>query len=139
MHVRRAKEYPPHSDRNESERHFHRSKRSRSLLWVFHAPETSLESQEQSVIGAPKDEYPIRSMPKAAQNHGEEKVSVGCKASSSTSAERNVEVVPQPLAERDMPSLPEIGDGGGLVGRVEVLRKPDVHHSRKSHCHVRIP
>ena len=50
--------------------------------------------------------------------------------------ERRKEVVPQPRGEGDVPAAPEVGEGVGLVGGVEVLGDGKAEHEANADGHV---
>lgn len=51
-------------------------------------------------------------------------------------AEGNVEVILEPIAERDMPAFPEAGSIGGLVRGIEVLGKVKTHEHRYANGYI---
>ena len=53
-------------------------------------------------------------------------------------AKGDVEVVLQPAAQADVPSLPEVGTVLGFVGRVEVARQVEAHEQRQADGNIRV-
>ena len=80
------------------------------------------ESQSDDEEGGPdasgKDE---------GDERNEDNPKVSAEGGVAITAQRNVEVGLQPLAQRDVPTLPEVAGVGGFVGRVEVLRQIESH------------
>ena len=59
-------------------------------------------------------------MPQAAQNHREHEIDVGACPALAIAAQGNIQIVPQPRRQRDVPSMPELGDAGGQVRSPEI-------------------
>jgi len=97
-----------------------------------------VQRQRRAVQRAPEDEADGGAVPQSAQQHRDEQVAVGAQFAFAVAAQRNVEVVAQPCGERDMPPPPEFGDGGRLVGGVEVLGEPESQQQGDADGHVRI-
>ena len=83
----------------------------------------AMKDQPRPVKRAPGDEGPRGAVPETTYEHREEEVAIGAEARAVVSAEGDVEVVAQPAREREVPAPPEVGDGDGGVGAVEVLRE----------------
>ncbi len=66
-------------------------------------------------------------MPQAPEGHGCHQVHIGPARALTVSAQRDVQIIPQPGGEADMPAPPEIA----WVGRK--IRIPEVHHDIESH------
>ena len=66
-------------------------------------------------------EGPAGAMPEADEEERDPQVDVGARRPLPRAAEREIEVVTQPGAERHVPAPPEVADARGLVGAVEVL------------------
>ncbi len=65
---------------------------------------------------APDYEGPVGSMPQAAEQHGQHQIPIGIPPAVPVSAERYIKVVPQPGAQADMPTAPEILKTGRKYG-----------------------
>ena len=89
-------------------------------------PEPGHEADEQGHAG-----HRQRGIEASRQDEGykcdEHYPEIGAEAGATVAAERDVQVVLQPLAERYVPAFPEIGRVGRLVGRVEVFGKIEAH------------
>ena len=95
-----------------------------------------------ALVGAveptPHHEGPRGTVPQAAEQHGEHEVAVGGRLGAPIAPEGDVEVVPQPTRERDVPAPPEVLDGQGRVGTVEVLREADAEQQGDADRDVRV-
>jgi hypothetical protein len=60
------------------------------------------------MVASPGNERPIRAMPQSAQQHGVHQVSVSEYLSSSSTSQRDIQVISQNGRERDMPAPPKI-------------------------------
>ena len=74
----------------------------------------------RAVHAAPEHEVEARTVPKPAEEHGDDEVHVLPNLSLAVAAKRNVDVVAYPGRERDVPAAPKVGDAGAAVGGVEV-------------------
>ena len=88
------------------------------------------------MIGSPGNEVPSRPVPEAGEDEYCPKVDVETAGVHPVATQRNVEVVAHPTAQRDVPALPELGDGARDVGVVEVFRELKSHHPPQANGHV---
>ena len=95
-----------------------------------------VEAKEDAVDASPKDEVEGCPMPKTTQEHGHEEVEVLAELAVTVAAKGDVEVVLEPRGEADVPTAPKLGDGGGLVGAVEVLGELESEQEGNADCHV---
>ena len=100
--------------------------------------ELAMHDQVQSVQPAPQDEIPRGTVPQPAQQHRRHQIDVAPRLAVPVAAERDIDVLAQEPAQRDVPAAPEVGDVRGLVGTGEVQREPHVHHARQADRHVGI-
>ena len=77
-------------------------------------------------------------MPQATDKHREEVVEIHSELTMTVAAQRNIEVVAQPLRERYVPAVPKLGDILRLIGKVEVLRQRKAHDKGDTDSHVRV-
>jgi hypothetical protein len=103
---------------------------------VFQKP---VNRQCRSVQRAPDDVNPVGAMPQPAQQHRNHQVEVRAEFSFFIAAQRDVEVVAQPGGQRNMPPLPEVLDGDGLVRAPEVFGQLKPEQQRQTDRHVGIP
>ena len=97
-----------------------------------------VEAEEESMKRTPKDEVERGSMPESSKHHGHEEVEVLAHFAMTIAAKTDVEVVPEPAGEADVPASPEFGDGGGLVRTVEVLWELKAKQEGYTDSHVGI-
>ena len=69
-------------------------------------------------------------MPQASQHHRDHNVAHFLEATMPVPSQRNVEIVPEPARERNVPASPEIDHRGRRVGLQEVFRKAHAEHER---------
>ncbi len=79
----------------------------------------------------PHHELPRRAVPDAAEQHRQHQVAVGFHRSVPVAAERYVEVIAQPVRQRDVPALPEFAQPLGPVRLVEIGRKAEAEQRRQ--------
>ena len=85
---------------------------------------------------APDDERPVGAVPHAAEHHRRHQVDVRALLALPAAAEGDVQVVPQPGAEGQVPAAPELGDRRADVRVVEVLGEPEPDHQGQADRHV---
>ncbi len=77
-------------------------------------------------------------MPEPAQYEGRHEVQVNPGRGATIAAERNIEVIAQVAAERNVPPSPEILDIQCLVRRIEIDGQPDVEQQCRPDRHVTV-
>ena len=98
----------------------------------------SFQNEKKAVIEAPDDERPFRAVPQPAQQEDDHQIEIRPVRAGSASAERDIEIVPEPGGQRDVPAAPEFGDRLGDVGIVEIERKIDADHQAEADRHIRV-
>src|SRR5262249_20773715 len=83
-----------------------------------------------AVEGPPDEERPVRSMPEPADEEDDHEIEVPVPDRHAVSAERDVEIVPKPAGQGDVPPLPEVRDGIREVRPLEVGHEVDSHDFR---------
>lgn len=77
--------------------------------------------------GSEDDKRPIGAMPKARQDHGDEKI-LGCfPIAPSAATEGDVKIVAQPGAKTDMPATPEVLKAVREEGLAEIDHEMEAH------------
>src|SRR5207249_4217522 len=71
-------------------------RRRRRFLTAEETVDEALDREPGAVNAAPHDERPVRTVPQAAEQHGQHQVSIRLALALAAAAERNVEVVAQP-------------------------------------------
>src|SRR5882762_2004422 len=75
-------------------------------------------------------------MPDAGDEKGKKQISIGAERATLVSSEWNINVIPEPGGETDVPARPEIAETGGEVGIVEVQNQIEAHELRQAARHV---
>ena len=88
--------------------------------------------------GAPDCVAPGGSVPETPKEHDDEEVEVGATMPEPVTPERNVEVIPQPRGEGDVPAAPELGKTARNVGEIEVGRQLIAKETSGANCDQRI-
>src|SRR5579872_5605214 len=94
-------------------------------------PAALVDRQPAAVQRAPHHEFPRRAVPDATQQHRDHQIAVGFQPAVAIAAERFVEVVAQPGAERDVPALPELSEAQRAVGLVEIAWEAETAQRRQ--------
>src|SRR5262245_29936414 len=87
---------------------------------------------------APNHKSPVCPVPDAGNEKGTEQVPIRKPRPASVAAERNIDVVPEPRRQTDMPALPELAQTGREVRIIEVQNKIEPHELRHAAGHVRV-
>ena len=83
-----------------------------------------------AVCAAPEDEVPGGTVPETGKEEHDEEIE-GPEPGSRT-AEREVDIVSEPVRERAVPATPKVRDIDGGIRGGEVLCKPDAHATREA-------
>src|SRR5207248_1305834 len=112
---------------------------SRDLRPVKGGPlQLTRDHHAQRVEGSPDEEGPGRPVPDAGDEEGQKQVAIHVERAVFVSAERNINVVPEPGGKADVPARPEIPQSGGEVGIVEVQNQMKAHELRDAAGHIRV-
>ena len=87
---------------------------------------------------APQHKGPVGPVPKACGEKDDELVQIGAGRPLPVAPQGDVQIVPEPGAEGDVPPPPELLDGLGGVGQVEVLQKPEAEQPAQADGHVAV-
>ena len=85
---------------------------------------------------APEQEFQGPAVPDPAHGEGQHEVHILEKLPAPVSAQRNVDIVPEPCTQRDMPSSPEVFYGRGKIGMVKVTDHIDPHAPGRPAGHI---
>src|SRR5690606_37418766 len=116
-----AEDHPADHHQQEGEGPFQRVECARGGV---HA-QGAFDGQPGAVPGAPDDVGEVGAVPQTAQEHGEEQVAVSLESAATVAAQADVQVVPQPGGQADVPAPTELGDGLADVRLVEVLHEAE--------------
>ena len=94
--------------------------------------------QGKAVHRSPCHEVPRSTMPQSAHKHRQNQIDVSHELALAVSAKRDVDIIAQPTRQRDVPSVPELGNRRTLVRAVEVLRKVKSEQKSNSDSHIAV-
>src|SRR5699024_5824159 len=102
-----------------------------------HRPQQQLlQQQQETVIEAPEEEGPPGPVPDAGEHPDDHQVPGQLDLGAAAAAQGNIDVVPEPGAEGDMPAPPELGDAPGDIGVVEIDHKVKAQHGAQAPGHI---
>ena len=93
---------------------------------------------EKPLHGSPRHIGPVGPVPQAAQEKDQEGVQESSYPSPAASPKRDVHILDKETGQSHMPSLPQLLDRTGLVGRIKVCGQLDVEHFSKAKGHVAV-
>ena len=88
------------------------------------------------MIQSPADECPVGTMPQATDKEHDQGVADHFPTGTSASSQWEIDIIPEPGHQRDMPPAPELRDGARLIGEVEVAHQVDAKESCRTDGHV---
>ena len=97
-----------------------------------------LQGQEDEIVQAPQDKVPAGAVPHAGQKPHHQQVECLAGFSLPVAAQGDVHIVPEKAGQAHVPAPPEIGDGIGQIGVVEILFIAEAHHQAHADGHIRI-
>ena len=86
----------------------------------------------------PEHEGPVRPVPQAGAEEDEQTVQRGPSAAAAVAAEGEVQILPEPGGEGDVPLAPEVADGGRRIGEEKVLPDGKAEHPSHADGHVAV-
>lgn len=96
------------------------------------------EQNESKQHHAPEDKIPARPVPEAGEKPHDREREHRAGIAVSAAAERDVDIVAKPCAERDVPAAVELAHRARGVGQVKVARYRQREHLPEAHRHKRI-
>ena len=96
------------------------------------------DCKEHKKVKSPKNKVPRSAVPKTRKKPNNQKVSVCFKLAFSVAAERNVNIISEKRAQRNVPAPPKVRDGICNVGVVEILFEFEAYHIAHTDCHIGI-
>ena len=97
--------------------------------------EELFQSQKHEIVQAPADEVPVRAVPDAGEQFDDEQVEDLPLEALAVAAEGDIHILPEPAGQRHVPAPPELGDGPGDIGVVEVLGEIEAQHPAHADAH----
>src|SRR5437660_2550026 len=105
----------------EEDEHAELFRQPRHSLLVKGGPfQLARDHDSGRVENSPDDEGPGRTVPDAGDEEGEKQISISLERAVFVSAERNIDVIPEPGGDADVPARPEIAKTSGEIRIVEV-------------------
>ena len=95
--------------------------------------------QQNKVEQAPAQECPVRTVPDTGQRPDDEEIATPAQLRDAIAAQRNVDVVAELRAKRDMPASPEFRRTARDIRIVEVLCKSEAKHPPQANGHIAVP
>ena len=84
--------------------------------------------QQHKIVQPPADKVPVGAVPDAGQQLDDEQVEDLPPEALAVAAQGDIDILPEPAGQGHVPAAPELGDGGGDIGVVEVLGELEPHH-----------
>src|ERR1700722_264025 len=100
------------------------------------ANKNTVNRQKQAVAEAPDDEVHARAVPDAADRHSDDDVSIYASDADPRATQRYVDVIDQPVGQRNVPVPPEFSDVGAAVRPVKILRNLNAEETRRTDGNV---
>ena len=124
-----------HPAQNEAQACVHMPHPARGTFQLFQQ-ERLFQQQQYRVVHTPQHEVPAGAVPQAGEKPDDGDVQHLTAQPLAVAAQRNIDILPEPCGQADMPAPPELRDGAGFVGVVEVLQKPEAEQPPKADGHV---
>ena len=124
------------ADQNQQEGHgdIHHSRQ-----FLLQIPQEELFCQKQcSVVHAPCDEIPGSTVPETGEEPNDQNIADVFGGADPVAAQRNIHIIPEEGAKRNVPAAPELGDAFGNVGIIEILEEVETKHPAHADGHIRI-
>ena len=97
------------------------------------------KEQYNKIYKPPKYKGPVRPVPYAGQQPDDKKVQNPSGFFYTVSAQRNINIVSEPGAKRDVPSPPKVGNTAGNIWIVECLDEMETENLSQPYRHIGIP
>ena len=101
-------------------------------------PNKFLPHQPKAEPDAPYDKIPGCAVPKSGQQPDDCQIPDVLPTPAPAAPQRDIEVVPKPGGQRDVPSPPKIRQGCGDIRVVEVFGEMKAEHVTQPDCHIGI-
>ena len=90
--------------------------------------EQLFKGQQNKVVQAPADKVPVCTVPDAGEQLHHEQVEDLPLQALAVAAQRDIDILAEPAGKGHVPAPPELGDGAGDIGEVEVLGEIKAQH-----------
>ena len=131
--ILRAEEYPQNGNAKERHAPVHNVRES-----DVQPPPLVVHHESYTVHRAPEHERPACTVPESDNEHGNEQIAHLCPLPMAIAAERDIEVLTHPEAERHVPSAPEVDDAPRLIRRIEVHGEFQIEHKPQTDRHLTV-
>ena len=102
---------------------------SRNILWTADPTPCSTP---------PNNKGPICTVPDTTEQHGHKQITVCLSLTCSASAKRNINIIPKPGGQTNMPSTPKIRRILGKIQKIKILSQIKIQNFSNADCHVGI-
>ena len=108
-----------------------RAARERQFRIAVQRLPPAMRREPDAVPGAPDQKGPAGAVPQAADHHGDHEIQIGEDLPAGAQAgQREIEIIAQPVGERNVPATPKVGNVLGGVRAIEVARERDAEQQR---------
>ena len=112
--------------------------RKRAFLQEFQQ-EILLDDQQHKIVQPPHDEVPVGTVPDAGGGPDEEHVKHLPRGALAVAAQRNVDVIPEPAGQGNVPSPPELRNAGRNIRQIKVGGTVKAHQGSEAVAHLAVP
>ena len=91
--------------------------------------------QQHKVVKTPADKVPVRAVPDAGEQLHDEQVQDLPLEPLAVAAQRDIHILAEPAGQGHVPAPPELGDGSGDIGVVEVCGEVEAQHLAHADAH----
>ena len=130
----RSEEYPRYINENKRSKCLIQSMAKRLSVKhkhfyhaVTHRPKRIARNLIKPVKQTPYNKRPLSTMPQTTDKEHNQQIEILSCLSLSASSQRNIQVIPEPTGQADMPSSPEFRYRTGKIRRVKVLHQAESH------------
>lgn len=105
-----------------------------SFFWI----KEGLQDLQQAMYAAPQNISQAAAVPETADEKSQEQIQAVPPSGSPAAAQRDVDIVPEPGRQRDMPAAPEFPDGKSKVRAFEIRHQFDAEQSGTADGDIRV-
>ena len=134
----RPEEQPRRVDDDKRQQRLRASPQPAARL-VKPARQKALRDLQSAIRRTPCDVIHGRTMPKAADRKRHHDVQRAPKRADAAAAQRNIDVIPEPCGQADVPPPPEIPNGDGEIRLAEILHQVVAQYLRRADGDVAVP
>ena len=109
----------------------------RPAVEVFLEPEL-FDREDSKQAQTPEQEVQVRAVPEPGREPDDQQIEDHAPAAAAAAAEREIQIVAEPRAERDVPPAPELRHAQREIRAAEVLRQVEAEHPADADGHERV-